>query len=262
MKHLTILILLVTIFAGCEYGISKKYKQYSGINYSSYDVPSTYTELDLDAGTIEIVDEEEEVEDKTLQIPDVIEITEEEIIESSNQAYGEAVVVMSSKKIPLSKNATGADLMTFQTALDKSYNTMGWVFLDYRNNSDTWDKNNILYAHGLYNNTMFGSLKQVIEPSWYTNSENHLIKISKENENSVWEVFSTYTIKPESFYITTNFEDDKSFEAFVVTLQGRSVYDYNVSVSENDRILTLSSCYNDDLRVVVHAKLIKTSARS
>ena len=147
-------------------------------------------------------------------------------------------------------------------SFDKSYNTMGWVFLDYRNNSDTWDKNSILYAHGLYNNTMFGSLKQVIEPSWYTNSENHLIKISKENENSVWEVFSTYTIKPESFYITTNFEDDKSFEAFVVTLQGRSVYDYNVSVSENDRILTLSSCYNDDLRVVVHAKLIKTSARS
>lgn len=135
MKHLTILILLVTLFAGCaEYGISKKYKQYSGINYGSYEIPSTYTELDLDDATIEIV-EEEDVEDKTLQIPDVIEITEEEIIESSNQAYGEAVVVMSSKKIPLSKNATSADLMTFQTALDKSYNT---ILKSYRTQGFTY----------------------------------------------------------------------------------------------------------------------------
>lgn len=146
-------------------------------------------------------------------------------------------------------------------SFDKSYNDMGWVFLDYRNSADLIDKNSILYAHGLYNNTMFGSLKQVIEPNWYTNSENHTIKISTENENSLWEIFSTYTIQPESFYLTTNFEDDKSFEAFLITLQSRSVYTYPTTVSSSDRILTLSSCYDDNVRVVVHAKLVKTNTR-
>ena len=147
-------------------------------------------------------------------------------------------------------------------SFDKSYNTMGWVFLDYRNQDSFADQNSILYAHGLYNNTMFGSLKQVVEPNWYTNSENHIIKISTEKQNSLWEIFSTYTIQPESFYLSTNFEDAKSYEAFLITLQGRSVYKYPTNVSSNDHILTLSSCYNDDLRVVVHAKLIKTTERT
>ena len=136
MKHLVILTLLVIVFAGCaEYDISRKYKQYSGINYSSYEMPKTYTEVDLNADTIEVVEEEEPVEEKTLQIPEIVEITEEEIIESSNQAYGEAVVVMSSKKIPLSKNATAADLATFQIALDKSYNI---ILKNYRTQGFTY----------------------------------------------------------------------------------------------------------------------------
>lgn len=133
MKHLIILFLLFTVVAGCaEYDISKKYKQYSGINYRSYEEPSNSTDLNF----IVRVEEEEPVEEENnLEIPEVEEITEEEIIESSNQAYGEAVVVMSSKKIPLGKNATGTDLAVFQTALDNSYNM---ILKSYRTQGFTY----------------------------------------------------------------------------------------------------------------------------
>ncbi len=128
MKRLTLLVFTLTLLAGCsDYTMSRRYKQYSGINYHSYEAPSTYTELNLEEGYTE--------EEDTLEIPEVIEITEEEIIESSNQAYGEAVVVMASKKIPLSKNATGADLELFQTALDKSYNA---ILKNYRTQGFTY----------------------------------------------------------------------------------------------------------------------------
>ena len=131
MKHLIILSLLFTVFAGCaEYGISKKYKQYSGINYHSYEEPINSTGLDF---VVRI--EDEPIEESSLEIPEIEEITEEEIIESSNQAYGEAVVVMSSKKIPLTKNATGADLAIFQTALDNSYNM---ILKSYRTQGFTY----------------------------------------------------------------------------------------------------------------------------
>ena len=134
MKRLILLVLPFIIFVGCtEYNISHKYKEYSGINYRSYEIPSTYAELDLSVDEEEIT--EEPLDENTIQIPDVIEITEEEIIESSNQAYGEAVVVMASKKIPLSKNATGEDLITFQTALDKSYNA---ILKSYRTQGFTY----------------------------------------------------------------------------------------------------------------------------
>ena len=147
-------------------------------------------------------------------------------------------------------------------SFDKSNNTMGWVFLDYRNNINKLDNNTILYAHGLYNNTMFGSLKQVIEPSWYKNSDNHKIRISTEKANSLWQIFSTYTIEPEVYYLTNNFDTTKEYNDFIETMKSRSVYNYDIDLNTNDKILTLSSCYNDNLRVVVHAKLIKTRLRN
>lgn len=117
MKRLTLLISVVVLFCACaEFDSPRKYKEYTGIDYSAYELPQSYTEFNVDDG--------EEVVPENIDTSEVVEITEEEIIESSNQAYGEAVVVMSSKKIPLSKNATGSDLMTFQTALDNSYHAI------------------------------------------------------------------------------------------------------------------------------------------
>lgn len=43
-------------------------------------------------------------------------------------------------------------------SFDKSYNQAGWIFLDYRNNINTLDKNTIIYGHSRLNKTMFGSL--------------------------------------------------------------------------------------------------------
>ena len=51
------------------------------------------------------------------------------------------------------------------------------------------------------------------------------------------------------------------FQKFLTILSGRSVYDFQVDLDENDKILTLSSCYNDTLRVVLHAKLVGIEER-
>lgn len=140
---------------------------------------------------------------------------------------------------------------------DKSSNKKGWVFLDYRNDINNLSNNTILYAHGLVNNQMFGSMRRVIKPSWYNDKSNHIITIATPRGNQSWQVFSTYTIEPESYYITTNFSSDDEFNTFINTIKQRSVYDYKVNVTTNDKVLTLSSCYDDKKRMVLHAKLIK-----
>ena len=128
MKRLILLILPLVLCIGCaDYG-AKKYKEYTGINYNAYDVPSSYADLDLSL-------DEDNIQQANVTTVEVEEITEEEIIESSNQAYGEAVVVMSSKKIPLGRNATSEDLLTFQTALDNSYNA---ILKSYRTQGFTY----------------------------------------------------------------------------------------------------------------------------
>lgn len=139
---------------------------------------------------------------------------------------------------------------------DKTSNKKGWVFLDYRNDIDNLGKNTILYAHGLVNNQMFGSLRKVLKSSWYNNKKNHIITIVTPNTNLKWQVFSVYTIEPESYYITTNFENDEEFDELVSLVKQRSIYDFKVDVSSSDKMLTLSSCYDDKKRMVLHAKLI------
>lgn len=139
---------------------------------------------------------------------------------------------------------------------DNTYNKKGWVFLDYRNDMDNLDKNTILYAHGLMNNAMFGSLRRTVKQDWAKNKNNRIIKISTPSSMLLFEVFSSYTIEPESYYITSEFSGDEEFSTFIDTIKSRSFYDYNTSVSTADKILTLSSCYDNKKRMVLHAKLI------
>lgn len=141
--------------------------------------------------------------------------------------------------------------------LNKKRNSAGWVFLDYRNNITDLDKNTIIYAHGRINNTMFGSLRKVINKNWYNNKNNHIVKLSTDNENTLWQVFSTYRIKTTNDYIQNIFTSDEEYSNFLKLLKDRSVYNYNVELTVEDSILTLSTCYDDDTKVVLHAKLIK-----
>ena len=146
-------------------------------------------------------------------------------------------------------------------AFNKTRNSAGWVFLDYRNNPDLSDKNNIIYAHGRYDNTMFGTLKNALTNGWLKNKDNFVIKLSTPYENSLWQVFSIYHIPTTSDYLKINFESGEKFVDFSNMLINRSAYNFDTSVNENDIIITLSTCFNESERVVLHAKLIKKEKR-
>ena len=61
---------------------------------------------------------------------------------------------------------------------DNSYNSAGWVFMDYRNNVENLSKNTILYAHGRLDTTMFGSLRNITKSKWFNDSNNYIVKTS------------------------------------------------------------------------------------
>ena len=146
-------------------------------------------------------------------------------------------------------------------SFDKKYNEAGWVFLDYRNSKDLNNKNTILYAHSRLDKTMFGSLSKVLKSSWYNNKDNHIIRLSTDTENTLWQIFSVYKISEESYYITTNFNTNEEYSKFLNTIKQRSIHNFNTNLDTNDKILTLSTCYSDTERTVVHAKLIKRSPK-
>ena len=140
---------------------------------------------------------------------------------------------------------------------EKKKNVSGWVFADYHNKFDETDKNIIIYGHNTKDGSMFETLINILKKEWYENEENYKIILVTETKTYYYQVFSTYSIKPEDYYIKKDFIDDNEFNTFINTLKSRSIYNYNIEVSSNDKILTLSSCIGDgSKRVVLHAKLI------
>lgn len=147
-------------------------------------------------------------------------------------------------------------------SFDKSSNGAGWIFMDYRNNSKEFDKNTIIYGHGRSNTSMFGTLKNILKSSWFKDSNNYVIKLATEQENSLWEVFSVYKIPTTSDYLQIKFSSDEEFQNFANKLIERSAYNFNTPVNSTDKIITLSTCWNDEEKVVMHAKLIKNQKKS
>ena len=107
-----------------------------------------------------------------------------------------------------------------------------------------------------------GSLKDTLDKKWQSNKANLANYISTPNENMIFQIFSIYTIKSESYYINTLFNNKNEKSKWLDTMIKRNTSAINTSVDTNDKILTLSTCLDDNGgRVVVQAKLIKTQKR-
>ena len=147
-------------------------------------------------------------------------------------------------------------------AFDKKSNSAGWVYADFRNNFDELSKNTVIYAHGRKDKVMFGSLTNTLKSAWYKKADNQIIQFSTLKYNTMWQIISIYKIPAESYYITTDFSSDESFENFIKTMLVRSIYNFGIDVTKDDKLLTLSTCYNDNgIRLVVQAKLVKIQER-
>lgn len=167
-------------------------------------------------------------------------------------------------------NGTNIDYPVVQTTNNSYYLShdfyknsyySGWVYGDYRDNFNSFGRNTIIYAHNSLNGKMFSSLTKLLNNSWFSDINNKYIRLSTINTNSLWEIFSVYTIEPEVYYLTTGFTDE-SYGIFINTIAERSIYDFNTDVNVVDKVLTLQTCTNSgDKRVVVHAKLVRIEDR-
>lgn len=249
----------------------------SGVDLINYFIDTNKTNDEIkeieDVAEIEEVPDSEETEiiEQPEEIPEsnpywdyikmnLISVNFDELLKLNNETKGWIQVNGTNINYPFVQTDNNDYYLTH--SYNKSYNQAGWVFMDYRNDTENLDRNTILYAHGMNNKTMFGSLRNILSSSWYNNTNNHIIKLSTPTENTLWQVFSVYHIETTNDYIQTEFRSDKEYQEFLDMLIGRSAVTFDTTVNVNDKILTLSTCYNKTDKVVMHAKLIKREARS
>lgn len=183
-----------------------------------------------------------------------------ELLKQNNETIGWMIVKNTNVNYPVVQTTNNDYYL--KHAFDKSSNSAGWVYADFRNDFNNLSKNTVIYAHGRKDKVMFGSLTNTLDSKWYQNKDNQIIQFSTLKFNTMWQIISIYKIQAESYYITTDFSSDESYENFIKTMKDRSIYDFGIDVTKDDKLLTLSTCYNDNgIRLVVQAKLVKIQER-
>ena len=137
-------------------------------------------------------------------------------------------------------------------SFDNSNNAAGWIFMDYRNNSQNFDFNTIIYGHGRKDGSMFGSLINVLNNDWVNKKDNLNILFYTLSDEYLFQIFSIYYIDTTDDYVDINYSDE-----LINRIVKRSFFDFNIDIKDTDKILTLSTCYNNDKKLVVHAKMIR-----
>ena len=138
--------------------------------------------------------------------------------------------------------------------------TIGWIYLDYRNNLSDLNDNTIIYGHNMSNGTMFGSLKKVLDSNWRNKKENMIISLDSINKSYKFKIFSAYKVDYTTDYLVTNFDTQEEKKDFINMIKNRSKIKSDVEVGVESKILTLSTCSgisSNNKRLVVHAVLLE-----
>ena len=136
-------------------------------------------------------------------------------------------------------------------------NSMGWIFMDYRNDSEELSKNTIIYGHNIKGGIMFGGISNMFSNYYLSKEENNYIIFNNKNKNMRWKIFSMYKINETNDYLKTDFETDADYQNFINMIQSRSQFRFDTTVTTNDKIITLSTCFSNKTRSVVHAVLVQ-----
>ena len=261
---LTAVIFVIIIMIGINY--YKNYideQHYLGIENNLKEIIKANQKKPEETSEIDIIEPgEEDLTTTTTTTTSVYDIQYEKVFSTLQEINSDTVGW-------LTVNNTKIDYPVVQ-AKDNNYylnrdyyqnkNRHGWIFMDYRNNPDELNENTIIYGHNLANQTMFGTLRYSLNANWYKKSANQIITFNTPNANMKFQIFSVYTIPKTNDYLDVTFSNSNLFQAYIDLVKGRSIYDFSINVTTEDKILTLSTCASgSDKRLVVHAKLIKES---
>ena len=225
--------------------------------FSAYRLINWYSDQQNVQKELQIIEEKVVIEELNLEESEVgiplyrADLTELKKINPDTIGY----IIVNGTKVsyPVVKGTNNEYYLNH--SFNKNYNDAGWIFMDYRNLIS--DENMVIYGHARLDKTMFGSLGSLMKASWYQEKSHNYISFITQNYTATYQIFSVYpTPKNDNYHIMTDFPSSYMFNLYTDELKAKSVVKFNLKVESNDRIITLSTCKNDQEFNVVHAKLI------
>jgi len=122
---------------------------------------------------------------------------------------------------------------------DGTRNSMGAIFLDYRNSRDLDDFNTIIYGHKMNNDSMFGLLHQYKNEGYL---EAHpSLYITDQQGTHCYDIFACYETATTNTY-RRDFADDGEKQVYLDECLSQRLLDNGIQPGVEDHILTLSTC--------------------
>lgn len=128
---------------------------------------------------------------------------------------------------------------------DGTYNKAGCLFADYENKKDFSDRNTIIYGHNMRDGSMFASLNEYKEQSYY-DSYPQMYLVTPDG-GYLCDIFAAFEAKPKESGSDTSpwrmeWKDDGAYTTWLSAMADRSVVETDVTVTSSDKVLTLSTC--------------------
>ncbi len=194
---------------------------------------------------------QEEIIDSLIEIGDVKPSSEIDKIpqidfsklkEVNNAIVGWIIIDGTQVNYPIVKGKDNSYYLNH--SYDKSYNSYGSIFMDYRSNENFSDLNTFIYGHYTSNGSMFGELKKYMEESFY--KEHPFFYILTPNGNYKVDVISAYTDDALSSSYNAKFNDLNDYQRYIEKIRLKSRYSTDISVNYIlDRTITLYSCSHE-----------------
>lgn len=130
-------------------------------------------------------------------------------------------------------------------------NNSGAIFLDFANRPDFSDQNSILYGHNMKNGSMFASLMEYKTSGYYEEHPRFLLMTPEKNYTI--DIFAGFTLSGWGKAWTVSFPSSSEYEAWLEDCLRNSLFRSDITPTNQDRIVTLSTCtYEfDDARFVL-----------
>jgi len=119
----------------------------------------------------------------------------------------------------------------------------GAIFLDYRNTPDFADKSILIYGHETRMGDMFGTLKHYRNQEFYDN--NPTIDLYTPEEDFKIILFAGHLAHSIRDHPPLEFENDEEFLEYIRQIRSKSVFNSDVEVTAEDRIVSLVTCAYD-----------------
>lgn len=139
-----------------------------------------------------------------------------------------------------------------------AYTPYGAVFMLGYNTPDFSDFNTVIYGHNIVDGSMFGALHDFEDQEFF--DKNKLILVYTPERRLVYQIFAAYRTDNLDQVQNFDFETPEGRQEYIdriYTHEVRAIFDPEITVTPDDRIITLSTCIaNYAYRYLVQGVLI------